>query len=414
MGQIQRTIEEELAKTPRIFLSRLISAKLEEIGVNDSPGLAEAMIGHVLAGKTDSFLWDDGRPSSAPLRHIKLSISNEELEDLQKQTLRFFEDEVPKLIENATRSAARHALKALKADWYELGAYEIDLLVGFRARLEERWGDGFDLLRMLLAISREIGEDAQKRFRKSRAKKNLILRSLLLRLHARACQVMAEIITLMENGFADGAMARWRTLYEIGVVATVIVDAGERLAERYVDHDAVESKAALDEHDRCYGQLDYKYTAARHRKRILRAYDAAILKYGKEFGSTYGWAVEYLGLKRPTFRDLEAVVQRSMMRPYYKLASDNVHAGTKGLFYRLGQLSDQSFIIAGASNFGFADPGQNTAFTITQITHLLYAQRKSTLETSIEIQTLILLRDQIVRALGRADRKLRQDHAELS
>src|SRR5206468_2797969 len=95
---------------------------------------------------------------------------------------------------------------------------------GFRERLEARWGKGFDLLRMLLTICRELGQDSAKRLRKSRAHKNRVLRSLMVRLHARACQITAEIITLMENGFADGAMARWRTLYEVGVVATVIAD----------------------------------------------------------------------------------------------------------------------------------------------------------------------------------------------
>ena len=46
-------------------------------------------------------------------------------------------------------------------------------------------------------------------------------------------------------------MARWRTLYEVGVVATVIADAGDALAQQYIQHEIVESKLAMDEYDRC-------------------------------------------------------------------------------------------------------------------------------------------------------------------
>src|SRR5260370_35431821 len=71
------------------------------------------------------------------------------------------------------------------------------------------------------------------------------LKTLLIRLLVRGCQVTDEIICLLENGFADGAMARWRTLHEIAVVAAVISQHGEDIAERYVDHQAVWSKRAL-------------------------------------------------------------------------------------------------------------------------------------------------------------------------
>ena len=56
------------------------------------------------------------------------------------------------------------------------------------------------------------------------------VRVLLIRL-VRACQVTDEIICLLENGFADGAMARWRTLHEIAVVAVVISQHGENLCD---------------------------------------------------------------------------------------------------------------------------------------------------------------------------------------
>lgn len=320
-------------------------------------------------------------------------------------------DELPRLIEEVSKKFPKDLLKVLKSSWPEREAYETALHLDFQERLTERWGEAFSLMRMLLTTCREMGEAALKRLAKSRSDKKRITRSILLRLHARACQITAEIITLMENGFADGAMARWRTLYEIGVVAAVIADAGDEVARRYIDHDAIESKAALDEYDRCYALLGYRPVPVRERERTEHAYQTLVRKYGQDFRSPYGWAAMLLKRKRPTFGDLETAAQRSLMRPHYKMASYNVHAGPKGIMFRLGLLTDQEQIIAGASNAGFLDPGQNAAFTLTQITVLLYEGRMSKFDSILEVKTLALLRDEISRVLAQADRRLRRDHA---
>jgi Family of unknown function (DUF5677) len=67
---------------------------------------------------------------------------------------------------------------------------------------------------------------------------------VLLRLHARACQITEEIICLLESGFADGAMARWRTMHEITAVSSLMNRHGEDLAERYIAHQIVEARGA--------------------------------------------------------------------------------------------------------------------------------------------------------------------------
>ncbi|WP_224497072.1 DUF5677 domain-containing protein [Bradyrhizobium septentrionale] len=46
-------------------------------------------------------------------------------------------------------------------------------------------------------------------------------------LHARSCQITQEIIWLLSGGFADAAMARWRTLREATAVASLIGEHGE-------------------------------------------------------------------------------------------------------------------------------------------------------------------------------------------
>ena len=62
-------------------------------------------------------------------------------------------------------------------------------------------------------------------------------------LQRRGCQVSAEIVTRLAAGFADGAMARWRTLFEIAVIVDILHGA---TAERHLDHSDVDAKRAAD------------------------------------------------------------------------------------------------------------------------------------------------------------------------
>jgi hypothetical protein len=274
---------------------------------------------------------------------------------------------------------------------------------------------------MLLTIAHEIGNEIAKEHSESPDSKKRMQPGTLVRLHARSCQVVAEIVTLLENGYADGAMARWRTLYEIGVVARIIAEGGEDIAKRYVEHRAIEAKSELEEYQQCCVILGYKPISKQNAKRIERRYAEAIRKFGSEFKSQYGWALPYLRRSRPrpgknwtpAFRDLEVAAGRAAMRSHYKLACHNVHAGPHSIFFRLGLLGDNSVLLAGPSNAGFVEPGQNAALTLTQITTLLLAENHD-LDTIVWMNVLVELCGDVSRALVRADTKLRRDEAKVS
>ncbi len=413
MGTIHKAFMGEFAEVPRLLLRKLITEKLAELQLDNQPGLAEALADHCLNGAGDVFNWDDGVPSDSPPRDLAISFSVKDVQKLGELADEFVNG-LPKIIENTSKDAAEMLLKALKRRWPEQDAYQREVLDGFKERLEARWGEGFGLLRMLLTSCRELGQETATRLRKSKSHKNRVLRGLLVRLHARACQITAEIITLMGNGFADGAMARWRTLYEVGVLATVIADAGEAVARQYIEHEVVESKLAMEEYARCHVGLGFKPIPAREHRRVERAFAAAVKAHGADFGKPYGWAAAHLKKKKVTFRDLEDAAQRSSMRSYYRMASYNVHADTpKSIFFRLGVMGDQSIVIAGATDAGFTEPGQNAAFTLVQITALLLEDRISKLDVMIQLQALVMMRDEIPDAFMRADRKLKRDHAKL-
>ena len=57
----------------------------------------------------------------------------------------------------------------------------------------------------------------------------------LLRIHEKAVKVYREATILLQYGSASGAMARWRLLFELSVVANVLVKKPE-LSYKYINH----------------------------------------------------------------------------------------------------------------------------------------------------------------------------------
>jgi hypothetical protein len=279
---------------------------------------------------------------------------------------------------------------------------------GFRSRMKETWGQPLAKLRMLLTIAREWCGEAHQAADESVPRGQSPLKKLMVRLLVRSCQVTDEIICLLENGFADGAMARWRTLHEIGVVGAVIAKHGKGMAERYIAHQAVESRRAMRKYIDCHKALGYRPLGARTSTRIEKKYRAAIAQYGESFTGDYGWAAHHLKKKRPSFADLEAHVGRGRMRAHYQMGNDNVHAGVKSMYVRLGLLTDHHGLLAGRSNAGLTDPAQNAAHTLTQIAVLACLSPK--LDDIVAAQVMEGLRDEIPTAFWQADRRLRRKH----
>lgn len=57
----------------------------------------------------------------------------------------------------------------------------------------------------------------------------------LQRIQGRSCQEFLEILCLLQNGFADGAFARWRSMYELCCIGHFIAQQGEQIAKQYIE-----------------------------------------------------------------------------------------------------------------------------------------------------------------------------------
>jgi hypothetical protein len=407
MNVLQKALEEATAKLPALFLQNLISKKLREQGVKPPKGLSEKIAEHFLTGNRESFRYN-GR--NLP-KDIRLTFTKFDADELTRAIEHFSETQFSTIILDVARRTAKSVLKDLKCRWPTENTLQEADLSGFRERLGERWGKPIGHLRMLLTMSREWCQAAHERESARKSNKSADVRRLLIRLLVRACQVTDEIVCLLENGFADGAMARWRTLHEIAVVAAVISGHGESVAERYLAHQAVESKRAMDKYLACYKQLGYNPLSAHAQRKVLTNYNEAVAQYGNSFKSDYGWAASHLKKERPTFADLESAAGRAEMRAHYQMGNDNVHAGIKSMFIRLGLLEDYTGLLSGRSNAGLTEPGQNTAHTFAQLS-VLVCMSEPNFDDLVVGQMMLTLRDEIPRFFHEADKRLRRDDKE--
>ena len=246
-----------------------------------------------------------------------------------------------------------------------------DVEAGFRRRLNHRWGAPLDLLDMFIALTTDAGSSLKSNLQRDEVLADDAVLEALFGLHARACQIASEVLVLLRHGYADGAHARWRSIHEISVVSYMICEHSSNLAERYLLHEAVQRYRLACAHQENHERIGQDPVPEDVIERLKARRDALVDRFGRSFASEYGWAAEAIGSERPTFRDLEKQVGTDHMRPFYRMASDNVHANAHASQFRLGlglsQLGGDT-LLTGPSNLGLADPAHSTAISLGQVT----------------------------------------------
>lgn len=358
---------------------KVIERRFEELGIKLTDTQRKELSIALGKGGIDSFslsIEDDQIPTellalNPPKRgRVTLDIGNTDpvITEIADQFLGQFTEAIPEMATDIgaiiTSDLRKKAKRMLRIRRKNTRRYESDIT--------DRWGFAFDLLEAMIVIASEAGGDFNKEIRKSPPLSKGYLIEATTRLHARACQVSSEVLALLKGGYADGAHARWRCLHEIAVVLFFLASGEDETAERYLLHEAIEShKAALSYQEHC-DCLGYKPMTKSEIAQLEQNRDGLIKRFGKDFKGNYGWAAVALGKKSPGFKDIEDAVKMSHMRPFYKMASHNIHSNPKGIFFKLCLHSKNSEVLPiGPSVFGLADPGHGTAISILQATTTL-------------------------------------------
>jgi hypothetical protein len=396
-------VTEHLAQVPRLLLERHISEKLRLAGVRSYVTKAKEVALRILSGDRGPV-----QIEQEDLGDVLIEITEADLESVLERAEHFMNHKLDDVLLKTATYAAMRIHKTLERRWSGEFMAQQDEMAQFKARLDQRWGRALAKLRMLVTIVREWAGGAYE-LRWNLDKTISRYDDLIFRLHARACQVMHEIIILLENGLADGAMARWRTLHEIEVVAAVIARFGDEIAARYEQYEIVESYKALQAFERDHKALGYKPLSMRAAARVRNRYARAIKRFGKSFGEEYGWAAHHLKVRgHLTFARLELEAGKEFMRSPYKMASYNVHASPKGVYFRLGVLGDGRTMMSGVSNAGLTDPGQYAAASLVNTTLILMGETNR-FEDMIVLNIFARLTDHARRELAKAEGKLRRD-----
>jgi hypothetical protein len=279
---------------------------------------------------------------------------------------------IAKIVENVTVSSVNEISKDLVSSLYK----DLSKMINYEEKCRKKdekeiykiWKTPIDLFEGLIKISSEAAEQHYTTIEQTTDDNNKFTHEALIKLHGRAIHISNEILVLIKAGYADGAMARWRSLHELSVVALFLIDNNDNISKRYLDHVYVKNYKESVDYRKYYRKLNY---AALGRKAIFdinKDYKRVKNLYGKDFNDDYGWIPKSI-LKNRNFRSLENHVKLDILRPSYRMASNAVHSGAKG-FWRLGLSEDlqESLLLTGPSVYGLADPLQNSVMSLLHIT----------------------------------------------
>ena len=270
----------------------------------------------------------------------------------------------------------------------------------FEAIVLRTWRKPLDLLDLLLYLSLEVASEFNSVNGSEKSLEHNALQAALVRQQTTACLVANEIVHLLKSGFPSGAHSHWRTLHEIVCVSYFISKHGNVMAKRFLDYEIVESYYQ--------GQAIYKHQQKMGCEMLPESGLKAIKKnlgkkrklYGSDFvkkeNYPYGWIPSTV-LKTPSLKEIEKSVELDMLRPYYDMASYNVHGGPRGLMFKLGLMKNEQRFVAipvGPSNYGLANPGKSVAISLGQVTACLLLS-EPTIKRLVIVEAMRNLVDEI-------------------
>ncbi|TCQ85180.1 hypothetical protein EC840_11098 [Rahnella sp. JUb53] len=302
----------------------------------------------------------------------------------------------------------------LENNKYDYLKTHLDEMKGFEQRLNNTWGQPLGRLEMMIVMCRELGSEVNDEFRSGDSKSYKL--DVLTRLHAHSLQIACEIIQLLKGGFADGAMARWRSLHESAVISRLISMNEDSLAERYYFHKFIDDyKFSLSYGEHCE-RLGFEELHELSLSKIKNKYNELLDKYGESYKSDYGWCVELFNKKKVTFFDVESFVGLSYLRPFYKFSSNRVHIGSKSIGYKLSlsssyKIRDDEILLSGPSNEGLVDPMQCAGLSLVDITDSLLSVIP-TVDSMISTKILTIWNDKLQQELIEANDELEGKHTK--
>lgn len=343
-------------------------------------------------------------------------IEEEGIEDI---TERDIQNLVEESMEDSIDNLATNTYERILSNDEGLERYH-QTIERFQERLEERWGGSLELLKRLIIWSMECGRALNQEYGFQARRNDNYQFQALLHLHSRAVQVALEIHHLLKGGFADGAFARWRSLYELSITSSFIFHHAEDTAERFLSYHNIWDYHFAETYQEHQDDLNVEPLEPEVIEELEEVRDELVEQFGDSIddgGYGSGWAAEaHSGNGGPSLHSMKEEVDLEHLTPYYKLACESVHAGSKGTLDRLGiirheDIEQPEVLLAGPSNAGLNLSGQLTAVSLAQVTTDLLLTRPQS-PSLADIQGMQMLLDDIKQSFAEASEALVQDDRE--
>lgn len=265
----------------------------------------------------------------------------------------------------------------------------------FNKFLYKCWKKPIDYLETLIEIAEEKAISFSETFYEQAIEDNNFLFFALQSIHARSLLISRECLTLLKNGYPDGALSRWRTLYELSVIGEFLyTKQNQDLCERYICYQYVQEY----EDEKAFRKEGNKNYTDEAFDTLKSNYDNLLKEFGKDFVKTYsyGWASNFLSKPKVSFKDLVQNTSKQKLYYYYKLSSTYIHGNHKANDQSLGIIPNLEKVhLTGSSNYGLSIPMQNVAISLTQIsTHFFLTY--SNLDVTITIFTMHHLLNELI------------------
>lgn len=303
--------------------------------------------------------------------------------------------------------AKRIAKERLSFLYKNIPDYFIELRNGndmVKENVDKIWGQALDLFELLINTAIEISTN----FDISKLEyfnENIDLYDALQRLQGRACLLSNEILVLLKAGFADGAYARWRTLYETMVISCFIADNGNETAKRYLDYSIVNELNEVRLVTKC-NEIFEDDINNEEIEELEKEVNKLKQHYGEQFiKGDYNWALNVIqprNKKKIQFWEIEVKVDFvKHMKPFYKSSSNNIHSASSSLYSHVALHNEDSHkILMGASYFGMEVPCSLASYHINVITSNLILYKAETTEHLIQISLLNQIREDLLKCLN--------------
>jgi Family of unknown function (DUF5677) len=191
-------------------------------------------------------------------------------------------------------------------------------------------------------------------------------------LHARACLVASEVQSLLRSRHAAGAQARWRTLYELSVIAFALGNNSPEISERFLLHRRVERyKDATFYQQYCEALGDERYSDEEMAE-FQRQRGDLIVRFRPPFKNDWGWATPlFPANSHASLAKLAELLGLDHLKPWFRLSSHGIHSGATGAMHVWDFYGRGDAMLADASNGGLADPGNGALICLFQATSAL-------------------------------------------